>query len=114
MHEGSIAASIIEETKKYAQENNISAVKKVFVKAGVMRAVVDDALKFFFDIMKKEENIVKDAELLVEREEILCRCKKCNTEFRPEGLFFICPQCGSTDVEILEGDSILLMSIEGE
>jgi len=114
MHEGSIAASIIEETKKYALENKIDTVRKVFVKAGVMRAVVDDALKFFFDIMKKEEDIVKDAELLVEREEILCMCKKCNTEFRPEGLLFICPQCGSTDVEILEGDSILLMSIEGD
>lgn len=113
MHEGSIARNIIDIAQEEGKRNGIKTIKKISVLVGKMHAVIPDALEFFFDIMKKEYGLV-DAELKIKEEDVKGRCKKCGKSFSISAPVFICPYCSSSDIEIIKGDRIVILSIEGE
>ena len=41
-------------------------------------------------------------------------CKKCKLETEVNDLVFICPNCGSSDLELTQGRETIIESIEGE
>ncbi len=114
MHEGSIAQNIINEVKKISSENQIKKISEIKLICGKLHSVIPDSLKFFFDIMKKDEEIIKDAKIVIEEEDVITRCLDCNREFLSEVNFFKCPDCGSVRTEIIKGNHIFISSIKGE
>ncbi len=114
MHEGSISQNIVEEVKKIAIMNSLSKVYEIVVVCGKLHSVIPESLKFFFDIMKKEEDMLIDANLIIKEEEIIAKCLDCGREFLSEVNFFKCPDCGSVRNEIIKGNHIFISSIKGE
>lgn len=114
MHEGTIAREIIRTAREEALKAGIRRVKGIKVVIGEMHAVVDDALLFLFDIMKKEEEMMEDAVLEIVKKPVLVKCKKCGNEFYPDEPIFICPSCGSIKTQLLTGDEMYIESLEGE
>ena len=113
MHEGSIARNIIDIVKEEKEKNNIQKVKKIVVLIGKMHAVVPDALEFFFDIMKKEYGF-DGTELEIKEEDVEGICRKCGKNFKISTPVFICPYCNGSDIKIIKGNEMLVLSIEGE
>ena len=49
----------------------------------------------------------------IKDEKIALKCKACAHEFEPENLNYgICPKCQSTNLDIIRGNEMLLLSLE--
>lgn len=114
MHEASISASLVEIALNHAGENSMTTVHKLLVHIGRLHHVVPDVLKSHFDIMKMEYTILENSQLEIQRLDVLVQCKKCQKQSNLEDVIFLCPQCGSPSIEILQGNEMHLITIEGE
>jgi hydrogenase nickel incorporation protein HypA/HybF len=77
--------------------------------AGVEPALVCSA----FELLRAESNL-GDTTLLIEEVQLQARCKSCATEFMPCQFRFSCPHCGGADTLVVQGDALILESIEFE
>jgi len=112
MHELYIAQSIIGSVKKSLPANvTCSMVREIYVECGSLDAVVPETLQFLFEAIKSEYEMDK-AELHVRDIPVVCRCKSCANEFGIELPVFICPECRSGNVEVIQGRGIHLTKIE--
>jgi hydrogenase nickel incorporation protein HypA/HybF len=113
MHEFDIVQSLIKLISKYAEENRASAVLSVTIKIGKLSGVEPYLLKTAFDTFK-ENTIASGAELLIDVRDVKIMCKECNKESILTEFIFICPRCGSFDIETLDGEGMTLESITME
>lgn len=113
MHELSIIASLFEILEEKAQEQGASKIVLVKLKVGKLAGVVPEFLETAFDIYK-EETIAREAVLEIEEIPLRIRCRKCQAIVEKDDFVFICPACGSTDLETLEGTELLLEKLDLE
>jgi hydrogenase nickel incorporation protein HypA/HybF len=117
MHEMSIAQSILEVVQQYARANdhtggvNASRVKSVRLRIGEMAGVVPESLRFCFEAAS-DGTEAQGAELLIDEVPIRCRCDSCDLEFLAERFLFLCPTCGSSDVEVLSGNELDVVELD--
>ncbi len=113
MHEYSIVQSLLDIIEENAKKHNAKVVKKVVVKIGVMSGVEPHLLKIAFDTFK-ENTICAQAKLEMIIQPIVAECRSCREKniYKNEQIFFECLQCGGIDLEILEGEDMLLLSLE--
>ena len=110
MHEMSIAGAIVATALKHAGDGRVTSVR---VRAGRLRQVVPDSLRFYFEIVTRDTPC-EDARLeLIEVEPRLC-CHACGREWEPLFPSFRCPDCASADVSVLAGEELEVESIEVE
>ncbi len=113
MHEGSFARAIILTAKKEAEKAGFRRISRIKVAIGEIHAVVDEFLITVFDMMKESYGL-DGAMLEVEKIKLKVRCKECGKIYHPEEPIFQCPRCSALGGEILEGEELHLISIEGE
>jgi hydrogenase nickel incorporation protein HypA/HybF len=114
MHELYIAECIVKSVAASLPKDVASdSVREVRVQVGQLDAVIPDTLVFVFNAIKGNGGL-PHANLRVEEIDVACRCRACHHEFSIELPVFICPQCGSGDVEVLRGRGIVLTGISVE
>ena len=114
MHELYIAECILKSARNaLPEEVTPASVKQIEVQIGQLDAVIPDNLSFLFDAIKVSHGMPK-AELLIEQIKVWCRCHGCNHEFGIDLPLFICPVCGSSQVEVLRGRGITMQQITTE
>ena len=114
MHELYITECILKSViEALPSEVSPSAVQQVRVEVGQLDAVIPDTLMFLFDAIKPSYGM-PGAELDLEQIDVLCRCCDCTDEFGIDLPQFICPACGSSQVEVLRGRGITLRHITAE
>jgi hydrogenase nickel incorporation protein HypA/HybF len=113
MHELSIVASLFEILEAKARENQATKIVRVMLKVGKLAGVVPEFLQSAFDSYK-QDTIAAEARLEIEEVPLKMRCRKCATEIEKEDFILVCPSCGSTDIEILEGMDLFLDKIDLE
>lgn len=113
MHELSIAEGILSIVEDYARRNDASKVLSVKLRIGEMSGVQPEALAFCFEICAKK-TVAEGASLEIERVPLSARCRACNATFDVEGYCFLCPDCGSTEVEIVSGRELQVAEMEVE
>ncbi len=113
MHEGSFARAIILTASKEAEKAGIREIKRIKVAIGEIHAVVEDFLITVFDMMKGEYGL-EEASLEVEKVPLKVRCASCGRVYSPEEPVFLCPYCGAMGGEVLQGEELHIISIEGE
>ncbi len=113
MHEYSVVASLIELCEENARKHNSKEVSKIIISIGE-RAGMDKSLFLSaFEGFREESDICKNAELEIKDEKIALKCKACAHEFEPENLNYgICPKCQNTNLDIIRGNEMLLLSLE--
>ncbi len=113
MHEYSIVQSLIDLIEENAKKHDAKSVKKVVVKIGVLSGVEPHLLEIAFDTFK-EGTVCEKATLEMNIQPIVVRCRSCErvSEFEKNRLFFECPHCKEVDLEVLDGEDMLLMSLE--
>lgn len=107
MHELSIIASLFEILEEKAQEQKATKILLVKLKVGKLAGVVPEFLQTAFDVYKNG-TIAREARLEVEEVPLKIRCRACHAITEKDDFVFVCPVCGSTDLETLEGTELLL------
>ena len=102
MHEASLMRSLLAIVERAAREDASGPVRVVHLKIGEMAGVSEDALRFAFDVMAKG-TAAEGAELGVEKVPLRIRCGACGAASNPADFVFVCPGCGSCDIEIISG-----------
>ena len=113
MHEMSIAQSLIEIIKEEMTKNDAAKLKSARLQIGQMSAIVPDALDFCFSVIT-EGTALEGAELIMDRVPLRGVYRKCAFEFDIINYAFLCPACGSSDIDALSGRELALIEIEVE
>lgn len=113
MHEYSIVQSLLESCEKHAKEYSATKVTKVVVKIGVLSGVEPHLLQEAFESFKAD-SICKEAEFVMNIQKVRVHCNNCGIELDLEKNDFICPDCSSCDLDVLDGEDMFLMSLEME
>jgi hydrogenase nickel incorporation protein HypA/HybF len=113
MHEIRIAEDLSVIVLDAARKNNLSKVTKVNISFGQMIQIVPDIFEFAFRETVRN-SVAQDAETDIEIIPVKMRCKSCGSNFQVDENSFVCIQCNSTDLEIIQGKELFIKSIEGE
>jgi hydrogenase nickel incorporation protein HypA/HybF len=111
MHELSIAQSIVDIIRQYVPEDQIHLARGVKVRVGQMAGIVPDSLEFCFGAIVNETALHR-ARLDIEETPLQSQCKDCRQIFTVEGAAFLCPGCGSRELQILSGTELQVIEIE--
>ncbi len=111
MHEMGLAQNILDIVLRTAAANGARRVVRVKLRAGQLRAIVPEQLRFCFEFVAKD-SLAEGAELAVQVVPIRSRCRGCAAEFEVEAFRVVCPGCGGGDLDILQGKELLVENIE--
>ena len=109
MHELGIAQSIVEIAIEYAQG---AKVRRVTLEIGKLTAVLPDAIEFCFDVCCRG-TVLEGATLQIIEKPGLGRCRQCGTQIPVELPFGVC-ECGSMDLDLIQGQELQLKELETE
>ncbi len=110
MHEMSIAVELLQQLETLALEHGADHVDDFAVTAGAMRGIVPEALDIAFESIAKG-TLAEGAKLKLEIIPVIARCKQCDHQFPPGEDSFLCELCNQADVDIIQGNEIVLSSV---
>lgn len=113
MHEMSLMGGVFEVIERTLTQHEVTRVTQVKLKVGALTNAEPEALAFAFEAYAQGTSC-EGAELLIERVPVVGRCSHCRAEFPISNLFFICPHCQARKVEVIQGEELLLESLEVE
>ncbi len=111
MHELAIAENIVTAVLAEMARRRISRIRAIGLRIGDLTDVVPEALEFGFEAITKDTDLEK-TELKIEHIPLKGRCNSCRQEFPLERYLFICPECGSHDVDVIEGQELDIAFLE--
>jgi len=110
MHELSIAEAVVAIAERHARGRRVT---KVELRVGYLRQVVPSALSFAFELTAVGTP-VEGAELELEAVPAAGLCRTCGEGTPLPELPLLCRRCGSFDVEVTQGEELLVDSLELE
>ncbi|MFP4483082.1 MAG: hydrogenase maturation nickel metallochaperone HypA, partial [Thermovirgaceae bacterium] len=114
MHELSMVESLIEELLKLQEQHGWCRINAVYLRVGEMRQVIPEIMHFAFDITIRE-TALEGSQLFLEEVPLKKKCKACGHVWTEgDEALFLCENCGSADVELLEGMELEIESLEVE
>ncbi|MDD4859794.1 MAG: hydrogenase maturation nickel metallochaperone HypA [Dehalococcoidales bacterium] len=113
MHELSITQSILDIALNKAKEANAGKISAVSVTLGELSGIAADCVQFYFNFLTRD-TIAAGASLTFEKVPTKLRCRKCDKDFAPEAIAWICPRCHEQSIEIVAGRECYINSIEVE
>ena len=113
MHEVSIVYDVIQIVKESSKLNNISTVKKIFMKIGEFTCIDESSINFAFEVLSKN-TLCEGALLDIERVKGKAKCNVCDEEFFISFTNKLCPKCMCYSDNIINGYEILVYEIEGD
>ncbi|MBQ7196730.1 MAG: hydrogenase maturation nickel metallochaperone HypA [Synergistaceae bacterium] len=102
MYEFSLTHSITRTLLKLCREAGWSKVRRVMIKIGGMRKINPELMSFIFTAMVKGTP-AEDAVMSVLMIPVTIHCYACGRTNTREDTQFLCPACGSRNVQLLSG-----------
>ena len=113
MHEYSIVQALLEQCETHAKANHATKITKVVTKIGKLSGVEPYLLQTAFETFK-EHSVCDGAEFVMQLQDLKLYCNQCNKESEQSEVRYQCLHCNSTDVSVLDGEDMFLMSLEME
>lgn len=113
MHELSIASALSETVIEAGLNGNLEKITKVNIAIGQMVQIVPEIFEFAFRECVKH-TIAGEASLEIEIINTRLKCRKCGLEFEMPEYSYLCINCGSVEIDIINGKELFVKSIEGE
>jgi hydrogenase nickel incorporation protein HypA/HybF len=113
MHELRIAEDLSAIVLEAAGNAKLEKVSKVNIIFGQMIQIVPDIFEFAFRECVRE-TIAENAKISMEIMPVKMKCRGCGNDFSVKENRFVCDNCGSSDLEIINGKELFIKSIEGE
>jgi len=110
VHEFSIAGAMVDTAVRHAAGRRVAVVG---VRAGRLRQVVPDSLRFAFEIVARDTPCA-GARLVLTEVELRLRCDACGAEWEPQQPLFRCTGCPSAKVTVIAGEELAVDFIEVE
>lgn len=107
MHELAITQSVVDTVNERVDGQRVVSVR---VEVGKLSGIVADAMRFCFEIASGS-TLLEGARLDIDERSGEAHCRDCGLDFTMEDLVLLCP-CGSADVEITAGRSLVIKSVE--
>lgn len=115
MHEMSLVQGLFQQLHDLARENNASKVMKITMEIGPLSGVVVDSFQFGYDILSAEDEMFKNAELIIEIPPVTYRCAECGHEQQTTGdKPDNCQKCRDIFLIPQGGDDLILKQVEME
>ncbi|MCI6988266.1 MAG: hydrogenase/urease nickel incorporation protein HypA [Campylobacter sp.] len=111
MHEFSLVANIIELSEENAKKNGASKVDEIVIKVGKLSGVEPHYLESAFEFYRLNSPLCKDAKLSINLQNIVVECKECGAKSTLLQNEFLCPKCSSSNLEVIDGEDMYLMSL---
>ena len=112
MHEIGLVDDIVTAINAKLKESRTdSRIKKVNILIGELEHVTPGHFEFHFRERTKG-TALENAELCFKKIEVKFKCKKCGVEFKAQDGFEGCPGCKSKVNDIIEGNGIIVESVE--
>ena len=111
MHEYSIVQSLLDQCEDNAKANGATKVTKVVVKIGVMSGIEAHLLEIAFNTFK-EKSICDGAEFVMNIQPLTIECRNCQQVSELQKIHYCCQKCESTNVKVIDGEDMFLMSLE--
>ncbi|AFM02499.1 MULTISPECIES: hydrogenase maturation nickel metallochaperone HypA [Desulfitobacterium] len=113
MHEMSLMGGVFEAIEGTLAHYHVKKVLLVKLKIGQLTNAEPEALQMAFAAFAKG-TVCEGAELQIELLPVRGRCRSCGEEFMVPGLVFACPACQYLGIDIIQGEELLLESLEVE
>jgi len=112
MHELSIAMSLVDLAAEHAGPLDSGArVEAVHLRLGALAGVVEDALRFSFDVACRG-TALDGARLVIEHVPVAVFCGRCRDARVVDGFPLRCPVCGEPAVDVVRGRELELTALE--
>jgi hydrogenase nickel incorporation protein HypA/HybF len=111
MHEVGLMQSALEMAFDHARQAGASRIHRMRLRVGALSGVVPEALTMAF-VAATPDTPAEGAELIVEQIPVVCRCDKCDCEFYPDDVVYLCSNCGALNSCIQKGRELELASLE--
>ena len=113
MHELAIAQNLADMVRRELAERRLERILGLTVRIGELTDVYPDALEFGYKMVTDGTDL-EGCRLAILRIPAEAVCRKCEREVRIEQLVFVCPECGSTDLDIRRGMELDIAYLEVE
>jgi hydrogenase nickel incorporation protein HypA/HybF len=107
MHELAIAESVLDSILERTGERQ---VREIRLEIGKLSGISADSLRFCFELVAAGTG-VDGAELDIDEPPGRAHCVTCSEEFLLSDRILLCA-CGSSDVRVLGGDELRIVSVE--
>ena len=105
MHEVAIAQSLIAEIEKERALRGDVPVTGVGVRIGALSDINPESLEFGYQCLIADTSLA-GCELTIERVAAVGKCRLCETTNQYDEFVFICPDCGSSAVDLVSGQEL--------
>jgi len=112
MHEYSITCSIIEILNDLTKKYNIDKLKKVSFELGPFTHIEPESIKFYYDYLTGNNDVINGAVLDFKRKKIKMKCMDCGRTFLSKNIASKCRYCQGSKLKIIDSDEIKIISIE--
>ena len=112
MHEVHLVQEIVDMVERQAKAKGVRQVKRVKIRFNRLNSHSSEHVRFSFDVVKRENAMIKDAALELTEVAPVVRCRKCGFEFEGNQLPEVCPECHALDVEPVNPTEMVLEGFE--
>jgi len=112
MHEVHLVQEIVDKVQEQARAKGVQRVKRVKIRFNRLTSHSGEHVRFSFDIVKKDNGLIKDAALDLTEVAPIVKCLKCGFEFEANQLPEVCPECFALDVEPVNSTEMVLEGFE--
>ena len=113
MHELSVCQGLMRQVEQVAADNNALSVERVLLRVGGLSGVEPSLLQSAFEIARAG-TVASEAELEIEEGPIVVKCQECGARSAAQANRLLCQYCGEWRVNVVEGEELLLLSVEIE
>jgi len=113
MHETRIAMDLADTVIKVARGEQLGRVSRVNLQFGQMVQIVPDIFRFAFEEATRG-TVAENSEIDLEIVPVRLRCNNCLKDYGMDTMVFRCNFCNSTDIAIIQGKEMIIISIEGD
>jgi hydrogenase nickel incorporation protein HypA/HybF len=111
MHEMSICQGLMHQVERIAQEQNAKRVDSILLSIGPLAGVEPELLSRAYEVARMG-TVAEHAELEVETGPIVVECRTCGASGEAQANRLLCPSCGDWQVNLTQGDELLLLRLE--
>ena len=111
MHEMSICQALLDQVERIAQEQCASQVDSIVLSIGPLSGVEPVLLERAFEVARLQ-TVAENSTLEIETGPIVVECRSCGASGEAGVNSLVCPSCGDWQVNVVQGDELLLMRVE--
>jgi hydrogenase nickel incorporation protein HypA/HybF len=114
VHELSIAQGLCTQLGVLAREHGASRIHRVEIDVGALSNVVPNLLRQAFEVLQESIDLITQAKLVIHEIPLVVACAECKQDHELKEFIFQCPDCGSTRLDVRQGEDLLLRQVELE